>query len=498
MQSSRVLMKNTLLLAASGVILRGVGLCFQLYLAGKVGAEGLGIYGLIMSVYTVFATISISGIRFAVTRLTAEEMGHKNPYPRKIIRFASLYSLFFGFLSFLVLFSFSDTIANKWICHTYASLPLRILSASLPFVGLGGVFEGYFTAKQKILRLVSLQFLNQAVRIFCTVFLFNFVGAAKNHPCDVLSFSTLLGEVFFTVLSFLFCFLSFLGHKEKGNKRKPLHRILSVSVPLAISSYMRTGLSSLGHIIIPYGFRRAGMGSSGAFITYGVITQIAFPVIMFPSSLLSALGEILVPKITKAQVERKNVSIKYMIGRAGRLGIIFSFLVCGFMFFYPNIIGSFYKNNEATIYIRAFAPIIPIMYCDCVTDGCLKGLGEQLYCMILNIIEAIINIILLLILLPRFAIMGYIITMYVKEIFNTSLSFMRLKKVADIKFDAPMIITVFLSMLFSYPLSFICARVPLIGSIFYVFIYVTLLYIFNSVTREDIKWAFSLIKNKDG
>ena len=67
--NAAALLRSTLLLAAGDVFLRGVTLGFQMYLAGKIGSQGLGIFGLISSLYMIFVTISISGIRFCVTRL---------------------------------------------------------------------------------------------------------------------------------------------------------------------------------------------------------------------------------------------------------------------------------------------------------------------------------------------------------------------------------------------------------------------------------------------
>ena len=64
MNRARRLMKNTLLLSLGGIIMRGIELCFRAYLAVKIGAEGMGVYGLVMSAYMVFVTVSISGIRF--------------------------------------------------------------------------------------------------------------------------------------------------------------------------------------------------------------------------------------------------------------------------------------------------------------------------------------------------------------------------------------------------------------------------------------------------
>ena len=46
---------------------------FRVYMSGKIGAEGMGLYQLIFSIYVLASTFATSGISTAVTRLVAEE-----------------------------------------------------------------------------------------------------------------------------------------------------------------------------------------------------------------------------------------------------------------------------------------------------------------------------------------------------------------------------------------------------------------------------------------
>ena len=50
-------------------------MAFQAWLAARIGTAGIGLYQLVGSVNVLFATLSFSGIRFASTRLVAEELG---------------------------------------------------------------------------------------------------------------------------------------------------------------------------------------------------------------------------------------------------------------------------------------------------------------------------------------------------------------------------------------------------------------------------------------
>ena len=73
------------------------------------------------------------------------------------------------------------------------------------------------------------------------------------------------------------------------------------------------------------------------------------------------------------------------------------------------------------------------MYLDIVTDGCLKGLGEMMRSMRYNIGEALIGLLLVMTLLPRYALRGYLAMLYICELWNFSMSFARLCRVAGLR-----------------------------------------------------------------
>ena len=126
------------------------------------------------------------------------------------------------------------------------------------------------------------------------------------------------------------------------------------------------------------------------------------------------------PELAEAEVHDRRRHIHYMISRVWSLSLLFSFGVAGVLICFSQEIGmALYPNSEAGYYIRILAPLIPIMYLDTATDAMMKGLGEQLYSMKINIADAAISLLLVLILIPRFGIWGYVITIYASELFNT-------------------------------------------------------------------------------
>ena len=75
----RRLVLNTILLTGSSILMRCIGMAFQAWLVGRIGAAGIGLYQLVMSVELLCITFAVSGIRFAVTRLVSEEIGRGRP-----------------------------------------------------------------------------------------------------------------------------------------------------------------------------------------------------------------------------------------------------------------------------------------------------------------------------------------------------------------------------------------------------------------------------------
>ena len=68
-------------------------------------------------------------------------------------------------------------------------------------------------------------------------------------------------------------------------------------------------------------------------------------------------------------------------------------------------------------------------------DGILKGVGEQVHSMKINIADSALSLILSVVLIPRFGIKGYVGSVYVCECMNCLFSFVRLRRVTGVGID---------------------------------------------------------------
>ena len=139
------------------------------------------------------------------------------------------------------------------------------------------------------------------------------------------------------------------------------------------------------------------------------------------------------------------------------------------------------------------------MYLDGVTDSILKGLGEQVFTMNVNILDTLLSVILVIFLLPNMGISGYILMVYITELINFTLSFMRLLDVTKIKLPVGrLVISPLLSAAGAVTLArlaFTLLNPPIsmkmqviLCSVLAVFVYLVFVRLTGVIDREDMKW----------
>ena len=77
----RSIFYNALLLTGVNLLVRGVSMVLQVYLSRRIGAAGVGLLQLVLTVETAAITFGLSGARVAAMYLCAEEYGIKVEEP---------------------------------------------------------------------------------------------------------------------------------------------------------------------------------------------------------------------------------------------------------------------------------------------------------------------------------------------------------------------------------------------------------------------------------
>ncbi|MBQ8550112.1 MAG: oligosaccharide flippase family protein, partial [Clostridia bacterium] len=170
MSEARRFFKSGILMTAVGLAMRTCAMLFGAFISRTVGAEGTGLYTLVMTVYSFAITFATSGISLTVTRLVASAVGEGRPEGvSRVMGGAFIYSLVFGSLSTLGLFFGADLLGEFILSDPRTSSSLRVLSFSLIPAALSAVFSGYFIGVKRVSFNAVATVFCQLVKMFVTV-----------------------------------------------------------------------------------------------------------------------------------------------------------------------------------------------------------------------------------------------------------------------------------------------------------------------------------------
>ena len=500
-----------LLLTGVTLFMRFVSVSFNVYVTGQIGAGGIGLYSLIMSVGGFAITFATSGVNFAATRMTAEAMGKGCEEDiRRVMLRCILYSLCFGCSGMILLNIFAEPISVNLLADERCILPLRLLSLSLPFISLSSALSGYFTAVRRVYKSAGVQLGEQSITITVTVRLLALLmpkGIA--YACAALIGGSAISEAIAFVISFVLYRVDLHKNvkKGKGSEKNLTRKMMSISSPIALSAYVRSALVSVEHILIPVGLRKFGSSGDSALVSYGTLHGMVMPIILFPMAIMSSFAGLLVPEIAESLAAGEEERVDNIVSRVLQIALGFGIGVAGIMICFSGELGRMiYNSDEAGMFIKVMAPLIPVMYLDHVVDGMLKGMNEQLYAMRVNIFDASMSVVLVYFLVPVWGVYGYVMIIFLMEIINASLSILRLLKRCNSKMKIikwiikPLLciigstsaVKLFMSTDAFLSLSYDASAI--VGICMSVVLYFVLLIGTFSVTRSDIKWLKSAVK----
>lgn len=485
---------SALLLTGVNLLLRLVGTSFQVYLSGKIGAEGIGLLQLVMSVGSMAMVAGTAGIRTATMYLTAEEFGKSKP--NNVIWVLSgcvLYSILCSAAVAAVVYIFAPLIATAWIGRSEIQDAVRLFSLFLPVNCLTGVMVGYFTGASRIGTLAAVEVAEQLCSMVCTVTLLSvWAGNDAVKACQ----AVILGSGFSGCLT-LAC-LVILRLREaapKGMRIPVASRLYHTAVPLALADDLRTGITTVENLMVP---RRLALypGSLTPLAAFGTVCGMVFPVLMFPAALLFGLTELLIPELARCNAAGSRERISHLVQKSLKVSLIYGSICAGVLFLTAReLCMSLYGSTEAGQYLRWFAPLAVLLYCDAVTDAMIKGLGQQTHSVRYNILTNIMDVALLFVLLPKLGIFGYFLSFLVTHVINYGLSLRRLLLITGerIGFHTPLL-TLCAATVAVWAAGFV--TLPTIRAFTYLLILACLLFLFDILNRDDIAWVKGLICKK--
>ena len=424
---------NALIIITSSLLFNTAGISFRVFLSNKIGMEGIGLFQLIFSVYMMAILFVVTGVNVAVTRLVAEEGGRVSfPVSKALLVRAFSFSFLFSVPAFAFLFFGAEYLGTVWLGDERAVFSLKLLAVGIPFAGISACIKGYFYAVSKLVRPSFAQAAELTIQIFIVVNVIDYFKlGGPEYACAAIAVGTSIAE-----LSSCMIILTFYRFEQRNNdgriseifyQSRILKKLLYISLPISLSSLVRTGLKTLENILIPIGFERYGYSRKMSLEEYGKIQGMVMPVLMFPASVILAFSALLIPEVSEANALHQRKRVEYSVTRALQLTSLMSILAAGLFVFFSDRLGpAIYESAECGRLIRIMAPLIPLIYLDIVANELLKGLNQQVSVLKYNIADALIKIALIYFTVPLKGLEGLIVVLYISELIDTGLTLRRL------------------------------------------------------------------------
>ena len=422
-------LKNAALLTGSDVVLRLAGMGLRIWLANELGGEGMGLYQLVLAVYSLFVTLATAGISVAATRLMAEELSGPDSArgaARGMLRHLLAAGLVLGLFAAALQLATADLAARCWLGDVRAAGALRVSALGMPWMAVSAVLRGFFIARRHVAPNVFSQLTEQTVRIaLVALALTRTEGLAVGVRCMLVLGATAVSEVVSAL-----CMLAFYRRDARsafaGQKAvrpaDPARRLWEILWPVEGGRVLASALHTAENMLVPAClavYLTGAGGRAAALEQYGVLKGMALPLLTFPFGLLGSLAVLLMPEITQAHVLGQTARLNALLDRMLRLTGFFSALAAALFWCWgPDAAGLLYGSAEAGFYLQVLAPVLPLLYLESMVDGAMKGVGEQKAAFRYSVWDAVLRLAGVAVLLPRYGMRGFLAVMLLSTLYT--------------------------------------------------------------------------------
>ena len=413
-------MKNKVLANASivtglSVAERGLGFLYRIVLSRLIGAEGLGLYQVSLSLFSLFLTIGTGGIPITVSRMISKSKAEGNRRGGQNAVGAGVAAcllltlpvcVILGLFGEKMTFLFSDANAFK---------VFRILLVGLCFSSVYAVLRGGFWGNKEFLIPSITEIAEETVMVIAGVILLQNVAS----PLDGAQ-----KAAWAVVVSYLFSFtLSSIWFFIRGGKiskpEKSLKPLFTASLPITSVRASGSLVTSAVAVLFPLMLIRAGMSKSDAMSIFGVVSGMVLPVLFVPSTIIGSIALVLVPELSE-DFYRKNYTRLYTNLKRG---LKFSFLVaCALIPFFISLgadLGALaFSNREAGQMIRNSSLILLPMSLTMITTAMLNSMGFEKQTFAFYFVGAAALLISILVLPPFCGGYAYIVGLFLSYLFT--------------------------------------------------------------------------------
>lgn len=391
--------KGAILLILSGFVCKIFGAFFRLPLTNILGIEGIGVFQMVMSIYSLALILVTGGVTSSLSKLVSSarakgDVGKINGYFRLALLFSAGLSLVLG----LVFAFFSKQISSVQGA-VEGSYSYMLLAFLLPLGALIGVYRGIIQGYENMVPTAVSQIIEQAIKFALGLF-FAKLLVTNNLSSGV--FGAFLGITAGELLAFLYLgIVMILKYKVKAERMPVARDFFKAVLPLTAGGAIIPFSHAIDSLFVVSLLVKAGLEQTVATTLYGLQTGVVGALLNFPLIISLSVGTSLLPKVSYLTSRSDSVGQKAIISKSfSLLWLALLPLVFGIMsiaefiypFLYPNLMTGYLDYAVKLTFIGAVSVILTAIMQFLLS--LLQAKGKYLFSMIAMLFASAIKIFL--------------------------------------------------------------------------------------------------------
>ncbi len=402
--------KSALFLTIMGIISQGLAFLYRVMLSRMVGAEIMGLYQLLMPVYSVLVALTAVGVTAATAHLTALFLAQgKTGDVAHTLRWATTLFLLSMIPVSLVVWRFSDEISVHLLGDARTQLGLILLIPCVALTGIENIYKHYFYGAGQVKQPAYTEFLEQFVRGVAVLGLLLLCPVYPERQVGLI----ILGMVICEVFSATALLMLYQKQRATWQVASPAPGLVgkmgNIALPVGASALLGTLMGAANAALIPRLLVEGGMERSLAMSSFGVLCGMTLPMLGLPTVLLGALNLVLIPRQAKSLALGQWNQIRRRTHKA-LLAVSITMLPAMGLF---SVIGGdlgvlLFSDPRVGEYLLPLALASALSSYQSTLFALLNGIGKQTITAGLSLLAGGMQLVFTLVIVPRWGLSGFV------------------------------------------------------------------------------------------
>lgn len=433
---------GTLVLTFTSVVSQVLGFVYRIFLSRLIGAEVMGLYQLIMPVYAVITSLTLTGLTVSVSNLSARyhALGNRRAILQVLRRCLTAFFVLFALVAGVTVL-FYDPISVHLLGDARTQMGLILLLPCILLTGIENLHKHYFYGTGNVRPAAVTELCEQFIRTGAVLGLLVFFLPQSPERIVALIVAGMCCSEIYSSITQAVLFRRHMRHADglpgPGEAGRSLNRaIFSIALPIAATSLLGNLMASANAVLIPQRLVAAGMDVSAAMSAFGVICGMTVPMLCIPTAFIGALGLILVPKLAESVALKRMGEARRRIHKSLLATSVLTMPAMALMVVLGPTIGAYlFKEPTVGNYIVPLSVAVLLTCYESVLAGALNGVGRQAAAARTSLLCGAVQLVLTYVLmgLPGVGLGGYVAGLLVSTVLGVVVRWVQVRRATKLK-----------------------------------------------------------------